>query len=665
MKDGPEPSVLKRLPDLPWGTLLKVTLLLVVLAGVLLSRIYSYLLFHALAEVFSIAVAFGVFFVAWNSDTIVKNSYLLILGIGSLFIAIIDSIHMLSYKDMGVFVGGGANLPTQLWLAARYLQALTWLAAPFLLHRRVSRYLAVGIYTAALAALLASIFLWRIFPAAYVDGQGLTAFKIASEYVIISILVAAAALLWWRRADFDSAVLTWLIGSLLVAVASEIAFTLYVGVTDAANLVGHVFKIVEFYLLYRAVIETGFSRPYRLLFRQMMRQDEQEIAAHKERAEERAAELDAIFSSMTDGVILYAPDGTVLRGNSAAEALFTYTRVLPDLPMERRARMHGFIDEEGEPIFDMETMPVFRALGGETVRDVVLGVPHALTGDMLWIANSAAPVRDATGQIRGAVLTFRDITERKLADEEVQRLNQELERRVLDRTSQLQAANQELEAFAYSVSHDLRAPLRHLNTFMDLLQKGASDSLDAQGHHYLGLIRQCSSEMGQLIDDLLLFSHVGRADLSETELDLGDLLRQVILEARPEIEGREIIWDIAPLPCVTGDRAMLRLVLGNLLSNALKFTRSRRPARIEIGAVEDSPREVVVYVRDNGVGFDMALADKLFGVFQRLHGVEDFEGTGIGLANVRRIITRHGGRTWAQGKVDEGATFYFSLPRVA
>jgi light-regulated signal transduction histidine kinase (bacteriophytochrome) len=200
---------------------------------------------------------------------------------------------------------------------------------------------------------------------------------------------------------------------------------------------------------------------------------------------------------------------------------------------------------------------------------------------------------------------------------------------------------------------------------MDLLQKGASSTLDAQAHHYLGLIRQCSNEMGQLIDDLLLFSHIGRADMRETELDLGELLRQVIVEARPEMEGREIVWDIAPLPCVTGDRAMLRLVLGNLISNALKFTRRCRPACIEIGAMEDSAREVVIYVRDNGVGFDMSMADKLFGVFQRLHQVEEFEGTGIGLANVRRIISRHGGRTWAQGKVDEGATFYFSLPRVA
>jgi signal transduction histidine kinase len=642
--------------------LLKTVLLVAILVGVLFSRLYSYLLFHALAEIFGIAVAFGVFFVAWNSDSIVKNGYLLTLGVGSLFVALIDSVHMMAYKGMGVFVGEGANLPTQLWLAGRYLQAVTWLVAPFLLRRRIPRYLAAGVCAAVTALLLASIFLWRNFPTAYVDGHGLTTFKIVSEYVIIALLLGAGALLWWHRSDFDPAVLTWLIGSLIAAVVCEFAFTLYVGVTDAANLIGHVVKIVEFYLLYRAVVETGFSRPYRLLFRQMMQDDEQEIAEHRERAEERTAELDAIFASMTTGAVLYGLDGAVMRANAAAKAFFSYTRVPPDLPMERRARMHALVDEEGQPIFDVETMPIYRALGGETVNNVILGAPHAVTGDVMWVACSAAPVRDADARIHGAVLTFRDITEWKLAEEEVQRLNQELERRVLDRTSQLEAANQELEAFAYSVSHDLRAPLRHLNLFMDLLQKGASTSLDAQGHHYLGLIQQCSSEMGQLIDDLLVFSHIGRTDLSETELDIGELLHQVLSESRPEIEGRDVVWDIAPLPCVVGDRAMLRLVLCNLVSNALKFTRDRHPARIEIGAMQESPRETIIYVRDNGVGFDMAQADKLFGVFQRLHDVEQFEGTGIGLANVRRIISRHGGRTWAQGKVGEGATFYFSLP---
>src|SRR5512143_3124877 len=178
MTNRPASTILKRLPDFPWGAIVRALVLLTILALVFLSRLYSYLLFHALAEIFGIAVAFGVFFVAWDSDAIVKNGYLLILGIGSLFIAVMDSVHMLAFKGMGVFLGEGANLPTQLWLASRYLQALTWLIAPFFLHKRLHRYLTAEIYTAVTAALLASIFLWRIFPIAYVDGLGLTPFKI-------------------------------------------------------------------------------------------------------------------------------------------------------------------------------------------------------------------------------------------------------------------------------------------------------------------------------------------------------------------------------------------------------------------------------------------------------------------------------------------------------
>src|SRR5512140_2297314 len=301
MKAAP---VVERLRDLPWGAILKSVLLLSVLGGVLVSRLYSYLLYHALAETFSIAVAFGVFFVAWNSDSIVKNGYLLTLGIGSMFIAAIDALHMLAYKNMGVFAGDTANLATQLWLAARYVQAVTWVIAPFLLRRRMNRHVLAGIYSLATIALLGSIFVWRIFPAAYIEGQGLTPFKIVSEYFIMAMLIASTALVWWRRADFDPLVRGWLMASLVMAVFSELAFTLYIGVTDAANLIGHVLKIVEFYLLYRAIVETGFRRPYKLLFRQMMQQDEAEIAEQKELAEERLGQLDAIFSAMATGAVL-------------------------------------------------------------------------------------------------------------------------------------------------------------------------------------------------------------------------------------------------------------------------------------------------------------------------------------------------------------------------
>jgi signal transduction histidine kinase len=237
-----------------------------------------------------------------------------------------------------------------------------------------------------------------------------------------------------------------------------------------------------------------------------------------------------------------------------------------------------------------------------------------------------------------------------------------LEQRVAERTTQLEAANKELEAFSYSVSHDLRAPLRHIDGYLALLQETAGPALDAESLQHLRTIADAARHMSTLIDDLLSFSRMGRQAMRKTPVDLGALVADVVRGFAPEIEGRDIDWHIAPLPVVAADCSMLRVVLVNLISNALKYTSKRPQARIEIGTQPGEPGETVIFVRDNGAGFDMRFQDKLFGVFQRLHRIDEFDGIGIGLANVLRVIERHGGRTWANGKVDAGATFYFALP---
>jgi PAS domain S-box-containing protein len=278
-------------------------------------------------------------------------------------------------------------------------------------------------------------------------------------------------------------------------------------------------------------------------------------------------------------------------------------------------------------------------------------------GSRVFVASRWSLRHDEQGHPVAILETNNDISDRKHREEEIRKLNQELEKRTTD----LEASNKELEAFAYSVSHDLRAPLRHMVGFTELLQKNVSSMLDEKSLRYMKTILESAKRMGALIDDLLAFSRIARAETRQRPVSMEELVREVLMDLQRETEGREIAWNIGALPDTFGDRPMLRLVLVNLIANAVKFTRTRTRTEIEIGSVEKNDA-VVVFVRDNGVGFDMKYAHKLFGVFQRLHQSGTFEGTGIGLATVQRIIHRHGGSVWAEGLVDGGATFFFSLP---
>lgn len=486
---------------------------LLVLCGLYLTSLYSYPLFHSLAEIFSIIIAGSIFVIAWNSRQFLDNNYLLFIGIAYLFVAGVDLIHTLAYKGMGVFQGYGTNLATQLWIVARYMESLSLLVAPLFLRRNLRVNLVFLGYAVATAFLLTSIFYWNIFPQCFVEGVGLTPFKKVSEYIISMLLLGSLVLLLKNRREFDKGVLRLLIASIIVTIGSELAFTFYVDAYGFYNLIGHFLKILSFYLIYKALIETGLAKPYSLLFRNL-KQSEQALAQQAQQLTRANTELAAI--------------------------------------------------------------------------------------------------------------------------------------------------NQELEAFSYSVSHDLRAPLRSIDGFSQALLEDYEEKLDKQGKNYLQRVRSATQRMGELIDDLLTLSRVTRSEMKLQTVELSALAHSIVTELQKIQPERRTEFVITPGLSANGDAHLLRLLLENLLGNGWKFTGKHPQASIEFGSIQVDGKQAF-FVRDDGAGFDMAYADKLFVPFQRLHSPSEFPGTGIGLATVQRIVHRHGGQVWAEGKVEKGATFYFTL----
>ncbi|MFZ0318302.1 MAG: PAS domain S-box protein [Candidatus Sulfotelmatobacter sp.] len=405
------------------------------------------------------------------------------------------------------------------------------------------------------------------------------------------------------------------------------------------------------------------------------KQDEARLAAQAEELSRQTDELlrsqhalemktrmlKLVLESVGDGLVAADREGHFLIWNDSASKLLTREAV--NLTPEQWSFHYGCYLPDGITHCPTESLPLVRALRGESLQTELI-IRHPESQQDAFLEFTGRPMKDAEGGLCGGVVAFRDITERKAAEQKIRRLNEELEERVLQRTAQLEAANQELEAFTYSVSHDLRAPLRHIGGFSRILMEDFAATMDPEALRHLERIQNGTRRMGLLVDELLNLARVGRHAVKLEVTDLNSAIEEVISLLQPETEGRAIAWKIAKLPAAKCDPVLIKQVFQNLLANAIKFTRPRQSAMIEIAHHEEND-QIVIAIRDNGVGFNMKYKDKLFGVFQRLHQVADFEGTGIGLATVQRIVHKHSGRVWAESEVNKGAAFYFTVSAVS
>lgn len=625
-----------------WSEPIKATAVIILMVLALgCANLHSYLLFHSLAELFSVIIGVCIFVVAWNSQRFQRDSYLLFLGVGFLYVAGLDLAHMLSYKGMGVLRAEETNRATQLWIAARYLESISLACAPLVLGRQIGRGVLLGAGGAVVALLLASIFAFGVFPTCYVEGSGLTTFKVVSEYVVCLMLIVAIVGLWRHRERMDRRIVTLLAWAMAITILQELAFTLYVDVYGALNMAGHLLKILAFFLIYKAIVETGLAKPYQLLFYDL-KQSEQALRESEERFRSFMAHSPAAgWIVDADGRFRYISPG--------------YYRMFQT----------GHRDLSGKTIADVYPADLAneylqnnrRAMAeGTTLETVESGVrADGSPGQFLVVK---FPIRTASGEtlLGGMAL---DITRRQAEQEELKSARHSAEAA----KAEAERASAAKDRFIAALSHELRTPLTPALVVATNLAHDPRMPQDLREE--AEIIRRNIDLEVALINDLLDVTRVanGKLALSRQTVDLGPIVREAAAICAADVRSKQhrLTMDLPDAPClVEGDAPRLHQVFWNLIRNAVKFTPSGGEIRITAAA---SDGNVIVQVADTGIGIKPEVLPSLFAAFEQGDRGHQFGGLGLGLAIAKGVVELHGGTISASSKgPGTGSTFTVTLP---
>jgi PAS domain S-box-containing protein len=624
------------------------------LLGLFLTSRYSYLLFHTISGFFSVLIAAGVFAIAWNSRRFQENSYLLFLGIAYLFVGGLDFLYTLTYQALGIFPALSHQVPGQLWLAARTLESLSLFLAPQFIGRRLRPFAVLAAYLLAFSVTVLIILVAPHPLELPASGPVLTALQKTVQYVNPVLLLGAMALLWLGRKEFDPSVLRLLLGGITLALGSEITLSFLARASTAAGLTGHLFRIASLYLIYRALIAAELIKPYQRLSHSLKVSGD--LIRHEKDFADRLIEIAQEIILVLDG------DGRILRLNHRCEALTGYT----------------LADVKDRPFWEIFPAPEEVAEVQEAFFDLIAG-DFTQSWQLEWLAkdgtrrliswsNTAFPREN--GSVEYVIGTGIDISEQREVKECLQRLNGKLAQQieVPEKPApqpQLPVPQRKPPEFTSTAFHNFEVPLRWLKGYCQALEEHAALRLDLKGRDYLQRMQGIIGQMEDLIETLRQDAQLAQTELVPQEINLSAQARSIAANLQRRAPGRPVQFIIAKSLTAVGDPTLLYAALQNLLANAWKFTENLPQTTIEFGTLPPKNGYQVFFLRDNRNASGIHHVNKLFRSFQHMHPARAFSGSEVSLATARRLILRHGGRIWAEGRVGQGVTFFFTIPQAS